>query len=335
MNSQIQSLQKKKNCGEAIHLSGDASSAFVYNKSGKMPAILEMLEKFANHKSPILITGETGTGKEQIVKILHALSQSPGPLVTVNCSAIPPDLLENELFGHEKGAYTGAGESTEGFIGRAKNGTLFMDEIGELPLFGQVKILRLIQDSEYEKIGSEKQIKTNARFVFATNKNLMNELMDKKFRQDLFYRINTFEVKLPPLRERKEDISLLIDHFLWLASQQLKRETIRIANDARNKLIEYEWPGNIRELENTITRAAIIADRGTIEEHHISVLNHENTLSGKLEILSKLKDEYRLLEKEIIMESLKSNSGNISATASTLNLSRGSLRYKMKQYDLE
>jgi len=300
-----------------------------------MPALLNELEKYANHKSPVLITGETGTGKEQIVKIIHALSESNGPLVSINCSAIPPDLLENELFGHEKGAYTGAGESTDGFIGRAKNGTIFMDEIGELPLFGQVKILRLIQDGEYEKIGSEKPIKTNARFIFATNKNLQNEVRNKNFRTDLFYRINTFEVKLPPLRDRKEDLPLLIDHFLWRASRQLERDPFTISDEAKKRLIDYEWPGNIRELENTILRAATVVEGNLIEEKHIHIFNPENSLRGKLELLSKLHQEFTVLEKELIIEALDFNQGNISAAAAALNMSRGSLRYRIKQYELD
>ncbi|MDH5656023.1 MAG: sigma-54 dependent transcriptional regulator [Spirochaetia bacterium] len=321
--------------GEEVKFSDDISSAFVYSKNGKMPFILEEIEKYASHKSPILISGETGTGKEQIVKIIHGLSQARGPLVSFNCSAIPHELLENELFGHEKGAYTGAGDSTEGFIGRAKNGTLFMDEIGEMSPYGQVKILRLIQDGEYEKIGSEKSIRTNARFIFATNKNLLNEVRNSNFRADLFYRINTFEVKLPPLRERKEDIPFLIEHFLWIASQELNREPFQISDDALEKLICYEWPGNIRELENSILRAATVTENSLIEEKHIHIFNYENTFSGKLELLSKMKEDYKILEKELIEESLNFNSGNISAAALAVNMSRGTFRYKMKQYGLE
>jgi len=201
-----------------------SAATFVFEPHGEMAQIMEQIERFASHDGPVMILGETGTGKEHIAKVIHGLSGVPGPMISINCSAIPADLFENELFGHEKGAYTGAVHSTDGIIGRAENGTIFMDEIGELSLYGQVKILRLIQEKEYEKIGSTRPLKTNARFIFATNRNLEQEIQKGSFRADLYYRISTFEVTLPPLRERKRDIDLLIHHFLWCYSKSLKRE---------------------------------------------------------------------------------------------------------------
>lgn len=205
-------------------MDGLSISTFVFKKDGIMSKILEIVELYAPLENPILITGETGTGKEQIVKIIHANSKRIGRLVCANLSAIPKELIENELFGHIKGAFTGADTTTEGLIEKAEHGSLFLDEIGEIPLEYQVKLLRVLQENQFEKLGSNKTLSCTARFIFATSKNLEEEVKNKNFRSDLYYRISTFHIHLPPLRERKEDIPLLVEHFTWMIKQQYQKK---------------------------------------------------------------------------------------------------------------
>ncbi|MFN3603799.1 MAG: sigma 54-interacting transcriptional regulator [Leptonema sp. (in: bacteria)] len=312
-------------------------STFVFKKNGIMSKILETVEIYASLQNPILLTGETGTGKEYIVKIIHALSKRPGKLIRVNLSAIPKELIENELFGHIKGAFTGADTTTEGFIEKASNGSLFLDEIGEIPLEHQVKILRVVQENEFEKLGSNKTIQSSARFIFATSKNLEEEVNKKNFRADLFYRISTFHIHLPPLRERKEDIPLLIDHFLWITNQKYNKK-IKIQEEAYNKLLEYNWPGNIRELENTIHRLVIGLPENkkeiTIQDLPEKII-YNNNIDLKIQELEIKKREVLQLEKEVFKEVVQFYKGNLYKAAKKLKISRGSIQYKLKKYNLK
>jgi len=316
-------------------MQGRSAAAFVFNRQGSMFRIMEQVEKFAGRDSPVLITGETGTGKEQIARILHGQSGRKGQLVTVNCSAIPGDLIENELFGHEKGAYTGALEASEGLVARAKNGTLFLDEIGEMPIAGQVKLLRLVQEGEYERIGSSETMRTDARFVFATNRDLEEEVNSGRFRSDLFYRISTFEIRLPPLRDRKDDILLLIDHFFWLAGQTFNRPALRMTAQARELLLKHTWPGNVRELENLILRTVVLSDTDELDVDSLPVMfRDELDFKRKQMQLDRVVNEMTRLEKELLLEALEKSGGNQRKAAEILNISRGSLQYRMKQYGL-
>lgn len=311
----------------------EAMATFVFDKEGKMAALLDRLEKFALADGPILLAGETGTGKEQIARMAHALSLRRGNFVGINCSAIPPDLLENELFGHIKGAYTGAIDTTIGLIERAESGTLFLDEIGELSALGQTKLLRLLQEGEFEKLGSSETEKANCRFIFATNKDLKTEVDEGRFRLDLFYRISAFELKLLPLRDRKEDIPLLAKHFLWLAAEIFKKPKFTFDEGLIDVLAEYDWPGNVRELENAILRMCALAEGDLIHRD----LLPDSLLSGfdldkkkkELESLAARKDK---LERELIIDALSRTKGNRSRAAKILGISRGALHHQLRRW---
>lgn len=313
----------------------DSAAAFIYTREGPLAAVLGQAERFAAQQGPILITGESGTGKGAIARMIHGVSQRGGRFVTVNCSAIPGDLIENELFGHEKGAYTGAVEASEGLVMRAGEGTLFFDEIGELPSGGQTKLLRLIQDGEFERIGSNVTQRSQCRFLFATNRNLEEEVARGRFRLDLFYRISAFELHVPPLRERPQDIPLLTDHFLWNAGRRLSREGLAITPAAMDLLLRYRWPGNVRELENLILRTVVLSEQSTIDVDQLPVsFRDELDFDRKRNMLERLENDRERLEKELLLEALQRSGGNQREAARILHISRGSLQYRMKQYGL-
>ena len=308
---------------------------FVFQPGGSMAAVLSQAEIFAGQSSPVLITGETGTGKGEIARMIHGLSKREGRFVTVNCSAIPADLIENELFGHTKGAYTGATEAQEGLVARAEDGTLFLDEIGELPPEGQTKLLRLVQHGEYEPIGSSETRKTTARFLFATNRDLELDVQAGRFRSDLYFRISTFEVQVPPLRERKEDLPALIDHFLDAAGRNFMRSGLSMTESARALLLKYAWPGNVRELENLIFRTAVLSDSDVLDQDQLPVMfRDELDFNRKKVQLERMAEEQSRLEKELLLEALQKSGGNQRAAAKILNISRGSLQYRLKQHGL-
>ncbi len=312
-------------------------STFIFKKDGIMSKILEIVELYAPLQNPILVTGETGTGKEQIVKIIHANSKRIGKLVSANLSAIPKELLENELFGHIKGAFTGADSTTQGLIEKAEHGSLFLDEIGEIPLEYQVKLLRVIQENQYEKLGSNKTLPCTARFIFATSKNLEEEVKNKNFRSDLYYRISTFHIHLPPLRERKEDIPLLIDYFLWMIQHKFQK-VLKFEADALKALLEYNWPGNVRELENLILKLALsLPEDKTIvlvEDLPKKILQKDD-LDLKIQELEHKKKEVIQLEKDIIKEVINFYKGNLYKASKKLKMSRGAIQYKIKKYSLK
>ena len=311
------------------------AAAFVYDPAGPMAAVIAQMERFAPRDSPVLITGETGTGKEQLARMLHAESGRDGELVAVNCSAIPPDLIENELFGHVRGGFTGADADTEGLVARAEGGTLFLDEIGEMPLQGQVKLLRLVQEGRYERIGSGEPLATTARFVFATNRHLQEEVQAGRFREDLYYRISTFEVRLPSLRERRSDLPLLVRHFLTRAADQLKRGRITITPAAEELLLKYPFPGNVRELENLIQRSIVLSDSSVLDVENLPIMFRDRIdFSRKQRQLERITLEQGRLEKELLLEALERTGGNQRKAAEILKISRGSLQYRLKQYGL-
>lgn len=337
LRNRFEEQQREKDLPQTDGTESLSSStiSFVYRPEGIMSEMIEQVKRFSKRTAPLLIHGETGTGKEQVARMIHELSGRKGSFVALNCSAIPDDLIENELFGHIRGAYTGADDETEGLVGRAENGTLFLDEIGEMPLEGQVKLLRLVQEGQYEKLGSSETKTTKARFVFATNRNLEEEVTGGNFRSDLYYRISTFEIQIPPLRERPEDIPLLVEHFLKLAGETFHRPGLRFTREAKEMLNKYRWPGNVRELENTVFRAVVLSESDLLDVNSLpEFFRGKDDFFQKRVQLEKIIQEQSILEKELLMEALEFSGNNQRKAAELLNMSRGALQYRMKQYGL-
>ncbi|MFW0884443.1 sigma-54-dependent transcriptional regulator [Candidatus Acidulodesulfobacterium sp. H_13] len=336
-----------KNKGEKLDNSeseneeSDYISKIKENFIFESPVLAEILHEAylaAEFKSNILITGETGTGKELVARIMHDLSGRRGEFVPINCSAVPIDLMENEFFGHEKGSFTGAISRQIGKFETAEGGTLFLDEIGDMPLFMQAKLLRVIQDKEFSRIGSNEKIKLNARIICATNIELERAVIEKKFREDLFYRINVLHFKIPRLRERKEDIAPLANFFVKKYGKLNKKNIKSISEEAIKILMDYAFPGNIRELENFIERAVIVSPYDVLEPSSLP----KTITSGRLEnkddenIISLTSDNLRLEDVEIyvIKNALEKNDYNQTKSAITLGISRKQLITKMKKYNL-
>jgi DNA-binding NtrC family response regulator len=252
----------------ALSTSGSEVSVGRYGLVGRSPVlegIFSVIDKVADTPSTVLITGESGTGKELIARALHQnSSRRDGPFIKINCAAIPKTLMESELFGYEKGAFTGAVGQKPGRFELADGGTLFLDEIGEIPVEMQVKLLRVLQESEFERVGGIKTIKVDVRLVTATNRNLLNEVAAGNFREDLFYRLNVVPIHLPPLRDRRDDIPLLVEHFVAKFNERLKKQIARVEEDAMARLVAHPWPGNIRELENVLERTILFAEGPSI-----------------------------------------------------------------------
>jgi len=307
-----------------------------------MMAVLRTVAKVAEYKTNVLITGESGTGKELVARALHDLSpRAQGPFVAVNCGAIPEALLESELFGHRKGAFTDATRDKKGLFEEATTGTLFLDEIGELPLGLQVKLLRVLQEEEIRRVGDVKETPVDVRVVAATVRDLVAEVKSGGFREDLFYRLNVLPVHLPPLRDRREDIPLLVDYFIRRYGEKhaaAGMQVTSVAPEAMELLLAYHWPGNVRELENTIERAMVLCDGARIEA---SVLEdriksqrdklHAVLSSGELSI----KKTTRLIEEELIRKALATTNGNRTNAAKILEISHRALLYKIKEYGID
>jgi two-component system response regulator AtoC len=299
--------------------------------------VLELLERAAEYKATVLLTGESGTGKEVLARAIHAQSgRRNEAFVAVNCGAIPETLLESELFGHAKGAFTGADRARRGLFVEADGGTLFLDEIGELQNALQVKLLRILQDEEVRPIGESKSRKVDVRVLAATARDLDREVADGRFREDLFYRLNVLRVRVPPLRDRREDIPLLVDHFLGYFREALGKPIRAIADEALDRLTSYRWPGNVRELENVIERAVILAsdDRITLRELPANVVSleegEESVRPGELS----LKRGRRRFEAEMIRKALAATGGNRTHAARLLEISHRALLYKIKEYGI-
>ena len=311
----------------------------IVSKNEKMQKIFEVVKKVAPYKSTILIMGESGTGKELVARALHYSSDRfHHPFIPVNCGAIPENLLESELFGHAKGAFTDAIRTKKGLFEEADGGTLFLDEIGELPLSLQVKLLRALQDGEIRRVGEGKPIQIDVRIVAATAKELIKEVNEGRFREDLFYRLNVFPVLLPPLRERKEDIPLLANHFIKKFSQDLGKEVTGIHPRALEALLNYRWFGNVRELENTIERAMVLADRPEIERENLPIEIQEfqeNVLLPSVpEEEYSVKKASKALEISLIQKALKKTKGNHTHASRLLEISHRALLYKIKDYGI-
>lgn len=324
---------------ENQYLREETGSKFseIIGNSDSMKKVFKLVEKVAQASSPVLITGESGTGKELIARAIHMNSpRIKEPFVKVSCSALAEGVLESELFGHEKGAFTGAHRQKPGRFEIAGAGTLFLDEIGDIPLSTQVKLLRVLQEREFERVGGNQTIKMNARILAATNQTLLDSIQNKTFREDLYYRINVVEISLPPLRSRLEDIPLLVNHFIQKYNRETGKRINAIDDDAMDSLLEYNWRGNIRELENVVERAVVLASGQTITQSllpaNISTLNSEESKPSRTP--EDFNDRVGFFEKEWITSALKKHSWNISKAAAALQLKRTTLRYKMSKYDL-
>ena len=321
-------------------------------ESPAMQHIHDIVAKVADSPSTVLITGESGTGKELIARELHlGSSRRDKPLIKVNCAAIPKDLVESELFGYEKGAFTGAVGSKPGRFELADGGTLFLDEIGEIPVEMQVKLLRALQESEFERVGGIKTLHVDVRLIAATNRDLKALIADGKFREDLYYRLAVVPISLPPLRDRKQDIPLLVEHFIAKYDQRLGKRVERIDDEAMQVLLGYSWPGNIRELENLMERSVLFADGPGIQGASLPDALRERAPGPDTPIAAvgplgaiaapsgaSMKEIVRHaqaeLEKELITRALEETGGNVTRAAKRLQISRKSLQVKMKELGL-
>jgi two-component system response regulator AtoC len=307
-------------------------------KSASMQAIFKTISKIADFKTTVLITGESGVGKELVARAVHEAGNRQGkPFVAVNCGAIPENLLESELFGHKKGAFTDAHQDRKGLFEQAHTGTLFLDEIGELPLGLQVKLLRVLEDNTIRRLGETKDISVDVRIVTATHRDLQNETQAGRFRDDLYYRLNVLPIHIPPLRERKDDIPLLIDHFIARNNARLGTHIRGFDTEARRILYEYSWPGNVRELENTIERAMVLADGDQIIASDLPERIREAQDQVKVQLNSgelSIKKMTRVIEEILIRRALQKTKGNRTRAAEVLEISHRAVLYKIKEYEI-
>ena len=302
--------------------------------SNAMKGVYRLIEQVSNSNATVLLRGESGTGKDLVAHAIHYNSlRADKPFVKVNCTALPDTLLESELFGHEKGAFTGAVERKLGRFERAHGGTLFLDEIGDFSLNLQVKLLRVIQFKEFERVGGLETIKTNVRIVVATHKNLEEQIKGGFFREDLYYRINVFPIYMPPLRDRKDDIMLLADYFLEKTAAENNKDISRISTPAIEMLTRYHWPGNIRELENCIERAVLLCNDDVIRSEHLppslQMIKKDEAVARR-----SLAEIIENKEKELIVDALKKFDGQQRKTARELGISERILGYKIKKYNI-
>lgn len=329
----------------------------IVGSSPKMQEVYKMIGQVAPSDVTVLLRGESGTGKELIARaIYHHSLRSNQPFLPVNCAAIPDTLLESELFGHEKGAFTGAISRRIGKLEQCHRGTLFLDEIGDMSLSTQAKLLRVLQEKSFERLGGMETIRVDVRFIIATNKDLEEAISMGKFREDLYYRLNVVSISLPPLRERKEDIPELISYFLKRFSKELKKEVIGITPSAMEKIFSFEWPGNVRQLENVLKRALVLCQGEWVTEDHLLFermverreIREERAKKPIKELLDIVFDEFSkalstrqdldmisTIEKELIIRALKKTNGNQSQAAKLLGLNRSTLRGKMERYNIK
>ncbi|AVX19519.1 two-component system, NtrC family, response regulator AtoC [Carboxydocella sporoproducens DSM 16521] len=307
----------------------------IIGNSSSMQEVYKIIGKVANTNATVLITGESGTGKELVAKAIHFNSnRHNGPFIKVNCAALPENLLESELFGHERGAFTGAVSKKYGLFELANNGSIFLDEIGEISLPIQAKLLRVLQEKEIQRVGGTESIKIDVRIIAATNKNLERMIKEGSFREDLYFRLNVIPIFLPPLRERKEDIPQLVQYFLNKYSIEFNKKIKGISNDALRILQNYDWPGNIRELENICERAVIMTQSNIILPEHLPINLTDFEIENDFKHLP-LKEIIADIEKKIILKVLEETNWNRTLAAKKLGLNRRSLYAKMKEHKLQ
>jgi Nif-specific regulatory protein len=307
----------------------------IIGNSNKMREVFQMISQVCRSNATVLIRGESGTGKELVANAIHYNSlRAKNPFVKVNCAALPSNLIESELFGHEKGAFTGAIRQKRGKFELASKGTIFLDEIGSVGGETQVKLLRVLQEREFERVGGYQTIKVDVRIVAATNKNLEMGVEEGTFRGDLYYRLNVFPVYMPPLRERKTDILLLADFFLEKYAQENEKDIRRFSTTAIDMLMQYHWPGNVRELENCIERAVLLCEEGVLHSYHlpptVQTAEESDTLPGR-----SLEDAVRNLEREMLVDALKTTRGNMAKAAQILQTTERKFAYKANKYNVD
>ena len=325
----IENLQLKRELSEKNKINE------IIGNSSRMQDVYEMIHRVVDSNATVLLRGESGTGKTLVAKALHYNGKrKDNPFVVVNCSALPETLLESELFGHEKGAFTGATERKIGRFEQAEGGTLFLDEIGEISHSVQVKLLNVVQERCFQRLGSSKSIACDVRLVAATNRDLESAVAEKNFREDLYYRLNVFPVYMPPLRERRTDILLLAEFFLEKYARENRKKIRRISTSAIDMLIQYHWPGNVRELQNCIERSVLICDDDSIKGIHLppTLQIAEDRASDKPLSLTAAVERF---EKDLIIEGLKKNNGNQTKTAKYLDTSLRIINYKIHQYNID
>jgi Nif-specific regulatory protein len=307
----------------------------IIGRSGKMQAVFDLIERVADTNATVLIRGESGVGKELIADAIHfSSSRKNKPFIKVNCAALPESLIESELFGHEKGAFTGADNQRKGRFEAADGGTIFLDEIGDLQPGTQTKLLRIIQQRQFERVGSTKPIAVDVRIICATNRNL-EELIEKNmFREDLYYRINVFPVFVPPLRERINDIPGLVDHFIEKFNKTHNKKIKRISSSAIDMLMVYHWPGNIRELENCIERACILSSENVIRSNNLPP-TLQTSISSKTKQNGTLENVLDRVEKQMLLETLLTTKGNLAKAAKDLGLTERQIGLRIKKYNID
>ena len=332
--SQRQALEE-----ENLRLRNELEDRFrpenIIGNSGVMGEVYRAIHQVASSDSTVLVRGESGTGKELVAHAIHYSSpRAGGPFVKVNCAALSENLLESELFGHEKGAFTGAIQMRQGRIEEAGGGTLFLDEVGDFSPTTQVKLLRVLQEGEFERVGSNRSRKANVRVICATHRDLEQMVEDGTFRQDLYYRINVFPIFLPPLRERKDDILLLADHFVEKYARQMGRDMRRVSTPAINMMFAYHWPGNVRELENCIERATLLSTDGVVHGHHLPPTLQTSEATETVGE-GTLQDRVGVFERDIIVDALKRSGGNMAEAARDLGVTARVMRYKINHLDID
>jgi DNA-binding NtrC family response regulator len=335
LSREIEDLQDS--IGSRLHFDN------MISQSGEMQDVFKLVNKVIHVDICVLILGESGTGKELIARAIHYNSnRKSGPFVVVNCASIPHDLLESELFGHEKGAFTGAIQRRIGKFEQANGGTIFLDEIGELDQSLQSKILRVIQEKQFDRVGGSETLTTDARLIFATHRNLWEEVKQKNFREDLYFRISTFPIMLPPLRQRKTDILLLADHFLKKQGEELGKPNIQFSRKALDLLYNYPWPGNVRELENVIQRGLVLTDGQTLTERELPVFiqsyGSAETDIKQSSIFQEREDSiipFENIKENAVRHALKNTNGNIAEAAQKLKIGRATLYRLVEKYKIK
>jgi Nif-specific regulatory protein len=332
-------MEKEQLREENRRLRGELENKYritnIIGNSNKMREVFQMISQVSRSNATVLIRGESGTGKELVANSLHYNStRAKNAFIKVNCAALPANLIESELFGHEKGAFTGAIKQKLGKFELANKGTIFLDEIGSISLDVQANLLRVLQEKEFERVGGQRTIKSDVRIVAATNKNLELAVEQETFRGDLYYRLNVFPIYMPPLRERKTDVLLLADYFLEKYAKENGKDIRRFSTPAIDMLAEYHWPGNVRELENCIERAVLLCEEGVVHSYHLPPTLQTGRESGTLPAVS-LDEAVVNLEREMIIDALKNTRGNVSAAAEVLKTTVRIFSYKAKKYGVD
>jgi len=308
----------------------------IIGESGRMQEVLALVKRVAPSNATVLIRGESGTGKELIARAIHHNSRrAAGPLVSLNCAALPEQLLESELFGHERGAFTGAVAQRKGRFESADGGSIFLDEIGDLSSTLQVKLLRVLQEREFERVGGTRTIAVDVRVLAATHRDLEQAMREESFREDLYYRLNVVAIQIPPLRERREDIPLLLDHFLRKFAEKNRRDVTGLTAAARDALLKYDYPGNVRELENLVERAVLLCRGQVIDLEDLPATTRPGQRSAAEPLAKDLPGVLADIERQAIESALERSGGIQTQAAEALGISERVLRYKMKKYGLE